>query len=227
MRTEDIKKARELRKEGKSIKFIAKTLIASRGSVSLWIRDIILTDEQKEILAKNMKFKSSYDKRMASCIISSRKAKENRDYWRNKGKLQAIEKDWLFTLGCSLYWAEGTKKNNRNAVHFSNSDLKMLHIFILFLTKSLGIHKDKIVLYINCYTDIHTKEEIEKYWLDNLNIKRKNMRKTMVNNISNNSKNRRRNILEWGTCRITVNDTTAIQRIYGAIEEFENIAAVI
>lgn len=49
----------------------------------------------------------------------------------------------------------------------------------------------------------------------------------MVNHISNNSKNKRIGSLEWGTCKIIVFSTTAIQKIYGAIEEFENIAAVI
>lgn len=103
----------------------------------------------------------------------------------------------------------------------------MLNLFVKFLIKRLNISKDKIKLYLNCYTDIHSLEEIEEYWLKNLDIKKENMGKTMVNHISNNSKNKRKGILEWGTCKITVCDTTAIQMIYGAIEEFENLAAVI
>lgn len=227
MRTEDIKKARELRKEGKSIKFIEKTLKASRGSVSLWVRDIILNEDQKEKLAINMRLKSSYEKRMAGSIANSKKAKEKRNFWRDIGKKQAKDKDWLFTIGCSLYWAEGFKRNNRNTLAFSNSDLFMLKLFIKFITESLRIPKDKIILFINCYTDLHTVEEVEKYWMKNLDVKKESLRKTVVNSTSIYSKNKRKSLLEWGTCKLVVNDTSAIQRVYGAIETLKYFAVMI
>ncbi len=48
------REARELRKEGASIKKIASKLNVARSSVSIWVRDIILTDIQKEILKNNI-----------------------------------------------------------------------------------------------------------------------------------------------------------------------------
>lgn len=39
-----------LRKKGQSIKYIAKTLSVSIGSVSLWCKDVVLTEEQLKIL---------------------------------------------------------------------------------------------------------------------------------------------------------------------------------
>lgn len=43
-------KAIALRKQGQSIKDIARLLGVSKGSVSLWCQDILLTAKQKEVL---------------------------------------------------------------------------------------------------------------------------------------------------------------------------------
>ena len=48
-------KARRLRKKGLAIKEIQKRLEVSRSSVSLWVRDIRLTDEQVKKLYLNKK----------------------------------------------------------------------------------------------------------------------------------------------------------------------------
>ena len=56
--------ARELRKKGKSMKEIAKKLKVSKGSVSLWCKDIELTENQKLKLHKQM-VRGSYAGRMA------------------------------------------------------------------------------------------------------------------------------------------------------------------
>ena len=48
-------KARELRKNGLSVKAIQEKLKVSRSSVSLWVRDIKLTRKQLEKLYLNQK----------------------------------------------------------------------------------------------------------------------------------------------------------------------------
>jgi len=47
-------KARELRKQGLSMNKIASELSVSKSSVSLWVRDIILTEKQKQCLKDNI-----------------------------------------------------------------------------------------------------------------------------------------------------------------------------
>lgn len=42
--------ALELRRQGMSMRDIASTLHVSKGSVSLWVRDIVLTQEQQAVL---------------------------------------------------------------------------------------------------------------------------------------------------------------------------------
>jgi len=55
MKKELKKRARKLRKEGESVGKISKILQVSKGSVSLWVRDIELTEEQKEKLKDNLR----------------------------------------------------------------------------------------------------------------------------------------------------------------------------
>ena len=52
MRVVEKQKARELRSQGYSINEIKTKLNLSKSSVSLWVRDIELTDGQKKLLSE-------------------------------------------------------------------------------------------------------------------------------------------------------------------------------
>ncbi len=46
------------------------------------------------------------------------------------------------------------------------------------------------------------------------------MTKTILNTYSRSSKRTRKNRLPYGTCRLTVRRTSAVQHIYGATQEY-------
>jgi hypothetical protein len=118
-----------------------------------------------------------------------------------------------------LYWAEGGK--NRNCVRFANSDPQMVLLFRGFLTDALGIDRDQICLSINAYTNNGLSiEEIERFWLDLLDLRRSSVRKHTLNHMPTSSSGRARNRLRYGVCFLTVNSTWAVQHIYGAIQEY-------
>ena len=54
MKKQEKEKAIALRKQGLSVNKIAKEVGASKSTVSLWVRDIKLTDEQKQQLKDNI-----------------------------------------------------------------------------------------------------------------------------------------------------------------------------
>jgi predicted transcriptional regulator len=222
MKTEKKVIAIGLRKKGLSFREIRQKLGVSKSSVSLWVRGVKLTKEQKKVLANRVSNKTSYSKMMAGAEGARKKGEENRNFWRRLGHEDAKKRNWLYTVDCMLYWAEGYKKNNWHTVKFSNSDLSMVKLFMRFLENSLEINKKDITVYINCYTDIHSLGEIEKYWVRNLNIKTRQLRKTTADNRPLCTKRKINGALEWGTCCIVVNNTSAIQRIYGSIEEYGN-----
>src|SRR5215211_2937109 len=120
---------------------------------------------------------------------------------------------------CMLYWAEGSK--GRHAIEFSNSDPHMLRVFRRFLTEALAIERDEILLSINAYTNNGLSiEEIERYWLEDLDLPRTAARKHTLNQMPTSSSGRARNRLRFGVCTLRVHSTWMLQHIYGAIQEY-------
>jgi hypothetical protein len=118
-----------------------------------------------------------------------------------------------------LYWAEGAK--GRNCVKFANSDPQMVLLFRRFLTDSLGIDRDDVLLSINAYTNNGLSiEEIEHFWLRLLNLRPRAVRKHTLNHMPTSSSGRAKNKLKHGVCFLIVHSTAAVQHIYGAIQEY-------
>jgi transposase-like protein len=213
--TDEIKnKAIELRKNNKSIKEIAQELGLKKGSISLWTKDIILSEAEKESIKKR-----------------TNRGKSNSLFWKKRrvsyqeiGKNRIKENDPLYIAGCMLYWGEGSKATN--SLGMTNSDLAMQKLFVNFLRKFWNIKNEKIIFKIQSYTDIHSKEEIIKYWMDGLDLPASSLRKCYwgLKPISSKSVPVKFGKLEYGTCCIQVNDVKIIQEIYGAIQEFGNFS---
>jgi len=223
MKKEEKKKAIELRiTKGLSIIQIANILKVSKGAVSLWVRDVPLTKEQREILYENSRTKNTYDARHAGAIVNKEKFSKLRDTWVEEGKIKARDKNYLHLIGCMLYWCEGTRKNNNNRVTFTNANPNMMKLFVTFLRDIFKVDKEKIIVTLKHYDDIVSLKDAESYWLDILGLNSKSLRKSTLNYYIDhvgkiNSK------LKYGTCKITVYRTDIIQHIYGAISEYSKI----
>lgn len=222
-KNKECKQARKLRQQGWSLNKIANELKVSKGSISCWVRDIKLTKEQQEKL----------NKRNPIFILDTKARKKNAkkasETWRNKrreyqkiGAQRIKNNNPLYVAGCMLYWAEGAK--SRTAIRLTNSDPLMLKFFIKFLKGFWNVTNNDIVLQIHAYTDIHSKKEIEKYWLSQLDISQDNLKKTQC--LKNHLSNRKTRRCEWGICHIKTNNVSSvaiIQEIYGAIKEYASI----
>ena len=198
-----------------SMKAIARELGVSVSSVSLWTRDIELSDEQKARLAdRNHRFgaqRRGHEQR-------SQNARIKRLIAQLEGRVMARQRDPLHRAGCMLHWAEGSKTGN--SVILANSDPHLLRVFKRFLEECYGITPDRFRLSVNCYVDNGLSvEEIETFWLDALDLPRGCLRKAIVNRPSRASKQLKRN-LPYGTARLVVNSTYVLQSIFGAIQEY-------
>jgi transcriptional regulator with XRE-family HTH domain len=122
---EQCAQARLLRQQGLALSDIAERLGVAKSSVSSWLRDIVLTDEQVEHLI-------DYNRRMRGqnngAQASRKKFSDLRKQYREQGRQKARENRSLHLAGCMLYWAEGAKR--RNSVIFANSDANMMTLFI-------------------------------------------------------------------------------------------------
>jgi transposase-like protein len=206
--------ARKLRREeGASINEIARRIGAAKSSISRWVRDIDLTDEQRESLRV-----AAYNGHIKGRTMTVRLRREARVMAQEDGRMRAQQSDAFFTAGCMLYWAEGSK--DRNRVEFTNSDPEMVRFFVRFLKTYWDLRDEEIRLACNLFADhLDKQRDIEQFWLDVAQLPVESLRKSRVNVYSKYSKKKRQNRLPHGTCRVTVARTRVVQAIYGGIQE--------
>lgn len=229
MKEKERDQAVKLRKEkGLSIGEIAQLLSVSKGSVSLWVRTVPLTFEQKQKLCDKIeKNREEFSKKFCSHLLGNTYIRDKhikiRKGYQEEGRKKAKKREWLHTAGCMLYWAEGSKK--RNCVELTNSDPFMLKLFILFLKEVYKVKRTSIKIHVQVHLNNGlTKREIEIYWLKELNLPESSLRKTMLNKYSNISKRKKVGKLPYGTCNVIVSSTEIAQKILGAIQEYGNFS---
>ncbi|MFA5760137.1 MAG: helix-turn-helix transcriptional regulator, partial [Clostridia bacterium] len=212
MKNLERKKARELRKEkGLSVNYISKLLNVSKSSVSFWVKDIELTEEQKKELTK----------KTLSQLKGANKNKilgiERRRKYQEIGRIKAKTEEILFVQGCMLYWGEGAKGRK---IDFTNTDPLMIVLFVKFLKKYFNVKNEKIKIFINCYLNNNlTLEEIKNYWLNLLKLDNRSLGKcyTKKGEIQDTGNVKK---YPYGTCKIVVYNLEIVQQIFGAIKEY-------
>jgi len=112
-------KAETLRREGKSISEIAKILRISKGTSSMWCRNILLSKKQSIFLHKKM-VKSSLVGRLKGAqmnhvkkVLSLVQAKQ----WAIEQYKKTVHRQKYFSAGIALYWAGGSKTESTNSFY--------------------------------------------------------------------------------------------------------------
>jgi hypothetical protein len=216
MKTREREWARRLRRlEGRSVKEIARVVGVAPSTVSLWVRDIELTDEQHAVLAAA---NGMHYRQIRARAVMSERARKRRSSWQQEGRSRAKNCEPTYAAGCMLFWAEGDKA--RNAVRLANSDPEVVRYFVDFLRAHFGVREDRIRVTCNLFADHDDRRrEIEDFWLGTLDVSRSCLCKSIVNRYSRYSQKKRKNKLPYGTCRIAVHSTEIARTIYGSIQE--------
>lgn len=203
-------RARELRMQGWTLSEIVEEIGAAKSSVSVWTRDIKLTQDQQHRIDEKHRTNSGIQ-----IVANQNKARfrKQRTAYQRKGREKAKEGDLLHAMGCMLQWAEGAK--NRNTVQLVNSDPNMMTMFVRFLRESMNVKDEDISVFIHCHNKDHV-ERIEQYWLELLELPKSALRTAQVIKGSDARHNRLHN----GVCSIRVYNTELVQHIYGAIQEY-------
>lgn len=175
-------RARKLRSEGQSIKEIAKNLNVSVGSVSTWVRDIILLPEQITLLQKRTS-DPHYGRRAEYLrrIKVEHQEKVKTIYQKGAIKVGKLSQRDLFMLGLALYWGEGFKKDN--LVGFATSDPDMALFFLEWLKIAFNIEKDALTLRVTVNASYREKiDQIKQFWSEYLNIETEHFSKPFFQN---------------------------------------------
>lgn len=219
MKLEEKQKAIHLRKKGLSMKTIASQLNVSKASVSLWVRDIILTPEQISKLQKNSHTSHIIEKRRHTRLSNELK---KRQVFIDKAKkdFTNVSKADLKIIGIMLYWAEGRKKGKR-ILSFANSDPDMIRIMMKFFKEICGVPDERFRGHIHTYSHTNIVKS-EEYWSRVSGIPVAQFYKTYAKK-SSASKDKR-NTLPYGTFDIYVCDIKLFLHMMGWIEKITALA---
>lgn len=153
-------KAITLRKQGYSIKEIAKKLNIALSTSSLWLENVKLTPETKQILI-HKKILGQYK----SSVVIRQKTLQRKLNFDLQARLlvkkikSSREMDALL---CSiLYWAEGSKVGS--LVCFTNSDPEMISVFLRLFRSSFDLDESKFRCLVHIH-EYHDDIEEKQYW---------------------------------------------------------------
>lgn len=185
-------KAIKLRKDGFSYSEILQEIPVAKSTLSLWLKSVGMAKSQKQKIT---------EKRIAGALRGA-EAKRNQRIKITKeikdkarADIKSINQKELWLLGIALYWAEGAKEKEwgtRAGVKFSNSDPKMILLFLKWLKNTFSLNNSEIVyeLYIHETADIKKAQE---YWSNILSIPKEKIRtyfkKNKINTIRKNTGN--------------------------------------
>lgn len=214
-------RAIELRMEGKSYRQIQKELdLKSKGTLSSWFKHIKLPQTSIKKLEKNIEKTTKNGFLKFNTERCRRIKKENNEAILNGLKLvDKLNKRELMLIGASLYWGEGTKeskKKNQTQLAFTNSDPKMVMVFIRFVREILEVPEEKIRSGIYLYPGI-SESEARQFWSSVTGLPKD--RFYIMRFVSKASKGKRQqNRLPHGTNIIKVSKRTIFYKVVGMIE---------
>jgi transposase len=169
-------KARELRAAGWTYDEIAAELGVSKGSVSLWVRDMprrgrISYEEFRKRHAEGVA-------RYWAAESVRREAQRQAVSGRAAVELGGLSSREVLIAGAIAYWCEGSKNKphrREDRVTFINSDPRLIKFFLRFLEVA-GIAPDELI----CRVCIHENADVaaaQQFWQDVTGLKREQFRR--------------------------------------------------
>ena len=197
-----------LRQKGWATPRIATELRISKSTAFQWVKDVALTDEQRQVLFKGKG--PSWIHGVSRRVANSRsKRLRYQELGQNEVRLNA----WEHAAFCMLFWAEGSKR--RNTVVFTNCDERMLVFFVQGLKKFYDVENKHVSLTFQYHGGGKSEQEIWQHWKSVLDLQGCRVTKSWCKP-SKSSKTKHPN----GVCRVTVHNTEIANRIWGSIQGY-------
>lgn len=210
----------QLRLSGKSYNEIAKTLDVSKGSLSLWFKDLKLSRVAQKLLEEKMRFARKHGlfennwRRTQTIKIENKKVRQIA-----ANEIKPLSRYELLLIGAALYWAEGYNRQDKvpsPCISFGNSNPDMVALFLRFLREAMLISEDKLRPFVQVHININVDSAIS-FWAKICNIPKERFRVT--HQTSRASKGRRPyNSLPYGTLKLNVVGRQNFFKIKGWID---------
>jgi len=203
-------KAVKLRKMGLSYGEIKNKLNVSKSTLSLWLKEVELNEEQK---------KKFYTKRIEILSRGPQSQKERRQREIDK-IIESAKKDIPIPIsmeayrlfGAALYWSEGNKKNG---LAITNSDPHLILFIVKWFEKIFKVSPSSLKAWLNIYPQ-QNDSEIKQFWSQLTGIPVERFGKSYIKPLN---KNYKKNNLYYGTITVTVPRGTDMRyKIFGWIK---------
>lgn len=179
----------------------------------MWLSDIKLTDKQINRLSR----KGDEARKLGSLALKNQRLEKTSEIIKKaSSEIENLSLNDLMLIGITLYWAEGSKQKEHDPskqVIFSNSDPKMIQIFLKWLKECLGISSERIVFEIYIHkTHKKSIEELSTYWSNVTGFPISKLKKVYYKKNKVHSIRKNRGIDYSGVLRISVTKSTDLNR---------------
>lgn len=163
-----------LRKEGKSYNEIHDILGIPTSTLSGWFAK----DIASQLISKNLAIKARREngRKLAEFMKNKWSAYRLLAIAEAKSEFEDLFSDPLFVAGLMLYWGEGDKMH-RGHLRITNTDPKMITIFVLFLERIMKIQTNKIRVELLLYPDL-SDSDCRTFWMQATNLPAENFMKS-------------------------------------------------
>jgi hypothetical protein len=166
-----------LRKKGFSYREILEVVPVAKSTLSVWLENEGLTDEERAVLKRRRDDNISVGRIRAAASLH--RLKLDRDailLIEAKQEFENFKNDSFFHTGLALYWAEGSKRSN--TFTFVNSDCAMIVIMLDWMERFLGVKRTQVSARLYLHKP-YAHENCEKYWSNSIGIPVQNFRRTI------------------------------------------------
>lgn len=207
------KKAIKLRREGQTYSEILKIIPVAKSTLSLWLREVGLSKKQVQKITQK---RIDGQKKGADAQKNKRIRTQKEIIESAQDDIKSISKRELWLIGIALYWAEGSKEKEyrtSSRTAFSNSDPRMILIFIRWVKECLNISMDNVYadLYIH-ESHMDNVETVIDKWSDILQLPRTFIRHTYFKNNKINTKRKNTGVLYIGLLRVNIRSSSDLNR---------------
>lgn len=214
MRLLEKNKAIELRRQGRSYGSIASELRLSKGTIAYWLKDHDWSQEIKDRLSKENRLQSKERYRKLG-EANKRRWLQLREDKRTQAREEfSVSKSHpLFIPALMLYWAEGDSSPKNGNVRLTNTDPRMVKLFILFAMNFLKVPIEGVKIGLILYPDLDEAKCV-RFWSKFTGIPNSNFHKVQF--IRGRHPTRR---LENGICSVRIVGGVGLkEKIYCWIE---------
>ncbi|HEU0080526.1 MAG TPA: hypothetical protein VFQ72_00670 [Candidatus Paceibacterota bacterium] len=154
-----------LREQGLTYSEILKEIRVAKSTLSLWFHDVGLAEHQWQRITE----KRIQGQKKGALARRNQRVRLQEEIWsKAEAEIGQLSERELWLVGIALYWAEGSKEKEWRPgarLIFSNSDPRMIRVFLLWLKKIANVPEEHISFDI--YIHDNKKEElglVRKFW---------------------------------------------------------------